>query len=176
MIHVAEGQLDSLRFEDLSDRGSQLALSNPAAAADLLGKALSLWRGMPFGDLGYEASLQPEAQRLLELRLTTLENRIAADLDSGQAASLVGELTQLVEEHPLRERFHEQLILALYRSARQADALRAYQAAKTLLGEELGIEPSRRLYELEEKILLQDPSIDGPEVRPSQNVAAPAAA
>jgi len=172
MIHLAEGELDSLAFEDFSDRGSKLALSNPAAAADLLAKALSLWRGMPFGDLGYEPALQPEAQRLLELRLATLENRIAADLDLGQAASLAGELTQIVEEHPLRERFHEQLMLALYRSGRQADALRAYQNARTLLGEELGIEPSRRLYELEEKILLQDPSIDGPEVRPLQNLAA----
>ena len=172
ILSISTSQLDSLQFEDLSARGNQLLPSNPAGAADLLGRALSLWRGMPFGDLGYEAAVQPEAQRLLEVRLTTLENRIAADLDVGLAASLAAELEQLVEEHPLRERFHEQLMMALYRSERQADALRAYQNATTLLGEELGIEPSRRLAALEEKILLQDPSIDGPEAHPSPSVAA----
>jgi len=165
-LSLSSSQLDSLQFEDLSARGNQLLTSNPAGAADLLERALSLWRGMPFGDLGYEAAIQPEAQRFLELRLTTLENRIAADLDLGQAAVLAAELEQLVEEHPLRERFHEQLMIALYRSERQADALRAYQNARTLLGEELGIEPSRRLQALEEKILMQDPSIDGPEAHP----------
>ena len=171
-VRATSAQLDSLQFEDLSVRGNQLLPSNPAGAADLLGRALSLWRGMPFGDLGYEAAVQPEAQRLLELRLTTLGNRIAADLDLGQAALLAAELEQLVEEHPLREQFHEQLMIALYRSERQADALRAYQNARTVLGEELGIEPSRRLQALEEKILQQDPSIDGPEVQPSPNITA----
>ncbi|MGB5567082.1 MAG: BTAD domain-containing putative transcriptional regulator, partial [Acidimicrobiia bacterium] len=162
IVRATSAQLDSLQFEDLSVRGNELLVSNPAGAADLLGRALSLWRGMPFGDLGYEEAVQPEAQRLLELRLSTLENRISADLELGQASLLVPELEQLVEEHPLRERFHEQLMLALYRSERQADALRAYQNAGTVLGEELGIGPSRRLQALEEKILLQDPSIDGP--------------
>ena len=165
-IRVTAARLDSLQFEDLSARATDLLPSNPAGAADLLGRALSLWRGMPFGDLGYEPAVQPEAQRLLELRLTALENRIAADLELGHAAVLVAELEQLVEEHSLRERFHEQLMLALYRSERQADALRAYQNAGAVLGEELGIEPSRRLQALEEKILLQDPSIDRPEVHP----------
>ena len=172
ILSISTSQLDSLQFEDLSARGNQLLPSNPAGAADLLGRALSLWRGMPFGDLGYEAAVQPEAQRLLEVRLTTLESRIAADLDVGLAASLAAELEQLVEEHPLRERFHEQLMMALYRSERQADALRAYQNARTLLGEELGIEPSRRLAALEEKILLQDPSIDGPEALPPPSATA----
>ena len=171
-IRVTSAQLDSLQFEDLSARATDLLRSNPAGAADLLGRALSLWRGMPFGDLGYEPAIQPEAQRLLELRLMALESRIAADLELGHAGVLVAELEQLVEEHPLRERFHEQLMLALYRSERQADALRAYQIAGAVLGEELGIEPSRRLQALEEKILLQDPSIDRPAVQPPPSASA----
>lgn len=159
--------LDSVQFEGLAMRGRQLLEESPAAACDSLSRALALWRGMPFGELGSEASLQPETQRLLELRLVATEDRIDADLASGNGHGLIAELGQLVEEYPLRERLRGQLMLGLYRSGRQADALRAYQATRHILGEELGIEPSRQLQELEDQILQQDPTIDGPAVQPT---------
>jgi WD40 repeat protein/DNA-binding SARP family transcriptional activator len=166
VLRITTEELDSLRFQSLASSGGQLLTSSPEAAAETLHRALALWRGMPWGELGDESVLQPETQRLLELRLSVLEDRIAADLGSGRTGALTAELDQLVEEHPLRERFRGQLMLALYRAGRQADALRAYQETRRVLGEELGIEPSRELQELEGQILLQDPSIDGPATEP----------
>ncbi len=163
VLHVSPHDVvDSLRFEELAKKGQRLLESDPAAAAGTLRRSLALWRGMPWGELGDELAIQPDAQRLRELRLTVLEARITADLDCGRAASVVGELEGLVDEHALRERFRAQLMLALYRTGRQSEALRLFQDTRRVLGDVLGIEPSTELRYLEELILFQDPSIDGP--------------
>jgi len=156
--------LDSNRFEQFADEGHRLLGIDPAAAAGALRRALSLWRGIPWGQFGDEPALQPEAQRLRERRLLAVEDRIEADLGTGHAAALIGELEGLVAEYPWRERFRAQLMLALYRAGRQSDALREFQSARRFLGEELGIEPSVELRDLEGKILLQDPAIADPGV------------
>ena len=161
VLHAKPDSLDVHRFESLAAEGRRLVASDPAAAAGSFRRALALWRGMPWGELGYEEAIRPEAQRLRELRLSVLEDRVSADLESGRAPGLIGELEGLIAEHPLREQFRYQLMLALYRSGRQAEALRLYSETSRILGEELGIDPSRALQDLEEKILLQDPSIDG---------------
>jgi WD40 repeat protein/DNA-binding SARP family transcriptional activator/energy-coupling factor transporter ATP-binding protein EcfA2 len=163
VLHITPDSLDVHRFESLAASGRRLGATDPIAAAGAFRQSLALWRGMPWGELGYEHAIQPEAQRLRQLRLAVLEDRISADLESGRALGLVGELEGLVDDHPLRERFRFQLMLALYQSGRQADALRLFRETRRILGEELGIEPSRELQDLEEKILLQDPSIDRPE-------------
>jgi predicted ATPase/DNA-binding SARP family transcriptional activator len=124
--------------------------------------ALSLWRGPAFGDLRYEAFAQAEAGRLDELRLACVEGRIAAELELGRHALLVGELEALAVEHPLRERLRAQLILALYRSGRQAEALAQYKATRHMLAEEFGLEPGPELRELERMILAHDPSLAPP--------------
>jgi DNA-binding SARP family transcriptional activator len=130
------------------------------------GDALALWRGPPLAEFAYSRFAQPEIARLEELRLVALEDRIDADLAVGRHAALVGELEGLVQEHPLRERLRAQLMLALYRAGRQADALEAYQDARRALTEELGIEPGRDLRDLQQAILKQDPGLelaaDGP--------------
>ena len=116
--------------------------AEPAEAAAKLREALGLWRGPPLVDLSYVSFAQPAIRRLEELRLAAVEKRIDADLELGRQAELVGELETLVEEHPLRERLRAQLMLALYRCGRQADALAAYQNARRVLVEQLAIEPS----------------------------------
>ena len=132
----------------------------PASAAGSLRAALELWRGPALADFAYEPFAQAEIARLEELRLTALERRIEADLALGRDAELVGELEALVARHPLRERPRVQLMLALYRAGRQAEALDAYQQARRVLVDELGIDPSPALQELEKAILRQDPSLD----------------
>ena len=131
-------------------------------AAARLREALGLWRGPPLADFGYESFAQPEIARLDQSRLAALEERIDAELALGEHARLVGELEALVHEHPLRERFIGQLMLALYRSGRQADALESYRIARGRLVEELGLEPGRELQELERAILAQDPALEAP--------------
>jgi DNA-binding SARP family transcriptional activator len=124
-------ELDLRRFEMLASEGrAALAGGDPAEAARLLGDALSLWRGRPLADLQYEPFAQAEIARLEELRLTAVEERIEAELRLGRHAELTGELEALVAEHPLREHPRGQLMLALYRSGRQAEALEAYQDAR----------------------------------------------
>ena len=135
----------------------------PARPAGLLRQGLALWRGPPYADLRYEAALQTEITRLEELRLTTLEERIEADLAAGEASQLVPELEALVREHPLRERLRGFLMLALYRSGRQAEALETYREGRQLLDSELGLEPGPELRELERAILAHDPALDGPQ-------------
>lgn len=149
LIRVEPGELDLDRFERLIEEGG----------AEGLREALSLWRGEALADVAYEPFAQAEIQRLEELRLVALERRIEADLALGRHAELVGELEQLVAAQPLRERFRSLLMLALYRSGRQADALAAYNAARTTLVEELGLEPGPALQELERAILRQDASL-----------------
>jgi DNA-binding SARP family transcriptional activator len=161
LVAVEAGQLDLGRFEQLRRQAREaLAAGNPAKAAQQLGAALALWRGPPLADLAYERFAQNEIARLQELHLAALEERLDADLALGRHADLCGELEALVAEHPLRERLRGQLMLALYRSGRQADSLETYQDARTALTEELGIEPSRDLQELQQAILHQDPALD----------------
>lgn len=163
VLHVEPFELDLARFERLADEARGAA---PDLAARKLGEALALWRGPALADLAYESFAQAEIARLEELRLTVLEQRIDADLACGHHAKLVGELEALVARNPLRERFRGQLMLALYRSARQAEALDAYRAARRELREELGLEPSADLRQLEQAILRQDPELAPPAAQP----------
>ena len=134
--------------------------ASAAEASARLRDALSLWRGPALADVAYEEFAQTAVARLEEIRLAALELRIEADLDLGRHADLVGELEALVAEHPLRERPRRYLMTALYRSGRQAEALDAYRDARRVYVEELGIDPSQALQELERAILRQDPSLD----------------
>jgi class 3 adenylate cyclase len=149
--------VDAERFERLMGEGrDELAVGHAESAAAALEGALSLWRGRPLDDLAYEPFAQGEIARLEQLRLAALEQLIEAKLALGRHAELVAQLETLVAEHPYRERLWGQLMLALYRCERQADALQAYQDARRALVEELGIEPGERLRELERAILAQD--------------------
>ena len=162
-LTLARAQLDSHRFEDLiADGGRELAAAGPDRAAAALERALSLWRGAPLADLAYERFAQSEIARLEELRITALEQLVDAQLALGRHAEAVGRLQSLIGEHPYRERLRAQLMLALYRCERQADALQAYQDARRTLLDELGIEPGERLRELERAILAQDPALAPP--------------
>ena len=155
-LAVDPSAVDVFEFERLLQVGrSALTVGDAASAADTLREALELWRGEALGDLP-----QSEVLRLEELRVSALEDRIDAELALGRHRQLVGELEQLVAEQPLRERARGQLMLALYRSDRQADALAVYQRARTTLVDELGIEPGESLRKLERAILEQDASLD----------------
>ena len=163
VAEVTDDQLDLRRFEALLARGSQaLVAGNAAAAAPVLREALALWRGAPFADFAHEPFARPEIGRLEELRLVALERRFEADLACGRHAELVGELEALSAANPLRERLRWLLMLALYRSGRQAEALEAYRDARRVLVGELGLHPSPALQELETAILRHDPSLSSP--------------
>jgi DNA-binding SARP family transcriptional activator len=176
---LAPEELDAARCEHLlAEARSVLARGNAAEAAERLRSALGLWRGSVLADVAYEPFAQGEIARLEELRLAVLEERIEADLAFARHADLVGELEALVAEHPLRERLRGQLMLALYRSGRQAEALESYGEVRRVLTDELGLEPSEALKELQRAILGQDPALQPPrhlepEVTPVQDVAAP---
>ncbi len=159
-LRVGADELDSLRFERLLEEG-RAALSSVAAeeAAERLREALALWRGRPFEDVAYATFARVEIERLDERRLLALEERIEADLALGRHAELVAELEALVHQHPLRERLRAQLMLALYRSGRQAEALNVYQDARRELVAELGIEPGHAIRQLERAILRHDPEL-----------------
>jgi predicted ATPase/class 3 adenylate cyclase len=160
-------QLDLLAFERLL--GEARSAAEPAAAAERMRAALAVWRGPALANVVFEGHAQHEAESLNARRLAALGERIDLDLELGRDAALVGELEALVAEHPFRERLRAQLMLALYRSGRQADALRAYQDARRRLVDELGLEPGQELQQLERRILAHDPSLDA--ARPA---AAPA--
>ncbi len=121
-----------------------------------------MWRGHPYSDIDSRAILEPEITRLRELRLAALEARIDADLAVGRHRELTGELEALTIEHPLRERFRAQHMLALYRCGRQTEALRAFDRTREFLGNEIGVSPSAELCDLEQRILEQDPGLDLP--------------
>jgi DNA-binding SARP family transcriptional activator len=160
-LRVEPGELDLHRFEELVAKGrSALARGDAAAASEALTEALALWRGPPLADLAFEPALQTDLARLEELRVAALEERIEANLALGRNADAIGELEALAASHPLRERVRGQLMLALYRAGRQAEALDAYAEARATLVDELGIEPSRELRELQAAILRQDPELD----------------
>ena len=153
LLRVRRGELDLERFSTLLDDADG---AEPAVAAEHLREALALWRGAPLADLSYEAFAQAPIRRMEELRLVALERRIEADLALGRNAALVGELRALVREEPLRERLHGALMLALYRSGRQAEALEIYRDARRTFIAELGLEPSPPLQQLEQAILRHD--------------------
>jgi predicted ATPase/DNA-binding SARP family transcriptional activator len=166
-LKVSTGELDAQRFQDLATAGRRaLVRDDPQGAADQLAAGLGLWRGPLVADLDEVAALEPERARLEALRLTALEDRIEADLALGQHGGLVSELETLVAEHQYRERLWGQLMLALYRLGRQADALQAFHRARQVLDEELGLEPSRWLRRRQEQILLQDAALEVPDPTP----------
>ena len=156
-------QLDLTRFEQLV---AEARRAEPDERVRLLREALALWRGPPLADFAYEAFAQGEIQRLEELRLDALEQRFDADLVAGAGAELVAELEPLVARYTLRERLRGHLMLALYRSGRQAEALSAYHEGRAALVEELGIEPSRELQQLYASILRQEAGLDPSVARP----------
>ena len=159
-LALAPGQLDVDEFERLAAEGRRaLSEGDPASAAERLREALGVWRGPALVDFAYESFAEPEIARLEEARLAALEDRVDADLALGHHAQVVGALEPLISEHPYRERLRAQLMLALYRCDRQADGLQAYQNARRKLGEDLGLEPSERLRELERAILAHDPTL-----------------
>jgi DNA-binding SARP family transcriptional activator len=160
LIRVSDGELDFHRFERLV---ATARTEEPAQAARLLREGLALWRGAPLAELG-DSVARAERARLEEQRLAALEQRIEAELALGRHAELVPELEGLVREQPLRERLRGQLMLALYRCGRQADALQVYRSGQRLLDEELGLEPDDELQRLERAILNHDPSLESPVV------------
>jgi DNA-binding SARP family transcriptional activator len=163
VLTVLPEQIDSHRFERLvAEAETRSATGDAAGAADSLREALALWRGAALADFSYEDFAQPEIARLEELRLNAIEDRIDADLACGQHGALVPELEALVADQPLRERPRAQLMLALYRCGRQGEALAVYRETQKMLSDELGIEPTLPLHELERAILRHDPSLEPP--------------
>src|SRR2546425_2907919 len=160
LLEVASDELDLQRFERLlADGHEALAQGDPERASAVLHEALALWRGPALAEFAFEPFAQAEIGRLEDLRLAAVEERIEADLALGRHADLIGELEALIAENPHRERLRGELMLALYRSGRQAEALEAYQAARRALVEELGIDPGSALEQLQRQILNQDPAL-----------------
>lgn len=161
MIHLEPDDLDAARFETLAGEGDEsLAAGRFEEARARLDEAFVLWRGAPYGDFAFEPFAQEEIARLEELRLTALEDRVEAELALGRHRLLIGELRRLVDQEPLRERLRGDLALALYRDARQADALATLREGREYLAEELGIDPGPELRDLEDRMLRQDAALD----------------
>jgi DNA-binding SARP family transcriptional activator len=174
LLHVEGDVLDADRFRAMVERSRCLVRSNAAqAAADGLRQALSLWRGVALADVPGTPSVAAAAVQLEELRIAAVEDRIEAELAVGRHSELVCELSALVSRYPLQERLRRQLMVALYRSGRQAEALQGYQAARKVLLEELGIEPGRALQQLQQAILTADPALEPASAR--VRAAAPSA-
>jgi DNA-binding SARP family transcriptional activator len=160
-LQVEDGELDLDRFELLVREGRELlGAGDSKAAAKCLAEALELWRGPPFTEFRAEPFARDAGARLEEARLEALEERIEADLALGRHGRLIPELEELVAREPLRERPRGQLMLALYRSGRQADALELYRRTRETLSDELGIEPGLELQELERRMLQHDPTLE----------------
>ncbi len=157
------GELDSERFDGLCRRAREaMARGAFGDASDMLDDALRLWRGAPLADVAMSGIARGEIARLEECRLAALEDRFDADLALGRQHTIVGEVHAALADHPLRECLYRQLMIALYRDGRHADALAVYRTARSRLRDELGIEPSRALTNLQKAILVQDASLDGP--------------
>ncbi len=172
-LAVEPSAVDAIEVCRLAELASMLlAASDSGEAFRASAAALELFRGESLAETGEAEWLRPHRARLVEVHEQLIEDAIAARLEMGAAAELIGELEGLVQLHPLRERLRGQLMLALYRAGRQADALRAYQAARAVLGEELGLEPGRDLQRLEAAILAQDPALDLPERRAGEGADA----
>jgi tetratricopeptide (TPR) repeat protein len=153
-LRVGEGEFDLERFECLLEGARQGRTGD-----DAIESALALWRGEPLAEFGDAPFVRPERLRLDDLQVWALETQLSARVERGESAHLVGEIERLVVRYPLHERLHAVLMLALYRADRQAEALEAYQRARRVLKEELGLEPGRRLQELERRILNQDEAL-----------------
>ncbi|MEU8203190.1 BTAD domain-containing putative transcriptional regulator [Streptosporangium sp. NPDC049046] len=161
LVPVVRDELDAARFENLAGSGQAVeAAGEPEEATRHLHEALNLWRGPAFVGMTDVPMLAAEAARLDEVRLSVLQSRIAVDLRLGRHAGLLGELTALTNEYPLRERLRAQLMLALYRCGRRADALAEYTRARKTLIEETGLDPAEELHDMHQRILTQDPSLD----------------
>jgi len=158
LLQVSAGELDVARFESLIAQARDR--EDPDERSVWLREALALWHGEPLADLRYQAFAQREVARLEELHLAVIEDRVDADLALGRHHELVPELEPLVAEHPFRERLRGQLMLALYRCDRQADALNVFQSGRRVLAEELGIDPGPMLQQLEVRILRQDAGLE----------------
>jgi DNA-binding SARP family transcriptional activator len=156
VLRVDPESIDLQKFERLVADAEALPANERSAK---LAEALALWRGPALADLSFEPALRSDLARLEELQLAVLEARIDADLEVGRHGQVIGELEALIAQHPLRERLRGQLILALYRDGRQAEALEVYRETRRLLADELGLEPSPALRELERAILRQDPAL-----------------
>jgi DNA-binding SARP family transcriptional activator/pimeloyl-ACP methyl ester carboxylesterase/class 3 adenylate cyclase len=163
LLRVSADELDLARFESLVAQARER--DDPDERSACLREALSLWRGEPLAELRYEAFAEREIARLAELRLAAVEDRVDADLALGRHHELVAELEPLVAEHPFREPLRGQLMLALYRCGRQAEALQVLQSGRRALVEELGLDPGPALQQLELRILRQDASLDLPNGR-----------
>jgi hypothetical protein len=160
LIEVSGDELDVVRFADLCGIGATAGrTSDWDEASRTLTEALTLWRGAPFADIPSQVLGRTEIPRLEELRLQALEWRIEANLRLDRREGLVGEVQALAAAHPLRERFRAQLMLALYLSGRQAEALAAYRQARQVLVDELGVEPGADLQEMHQRILAGDPDL-----------------
>ena len=171
-LRVGPGEFDVDRFGQRVAAGrTAQAAGDPERASRLLHEALAMWRGPPLAEFTYEAFAGHEIDRLEELRLSALIERIDVDLALGRHTYVVGELETLVAQHPLQERLRGQLMLALYRCGRQAEAVQVYQDARRTLAAELGIEPDQALQRLEQSILTHDPAIEQPAARPSRSAA-----
>ncbi len=157
-FHV-EGELDADVFSSLHDRALAVVDADPERASEMLAEALGLWRGRAYGELGDELTLIPEVTRLESLRVAALGDRIDADLRLGRHGSLIGELEALTYEYPFDERFRSLHMTALFRSGRQVEALRSYERMRRFLADETGLEPSKELQDLEQRVLDQDPAL-----------------
>jgi predicted ATPase/DNA-binding SARP family transcriptional activator len=170
--------VDSMRFERLSaDASAALAAANPRLAVSLADQALALWRGAAYEDVRYDDFARPEAERLEELRLATVESRLDGLLRIGRPETALVEAVALADANPLRERAHELTMIALYRAGRQADALDVFASFRRRLDEELGLEPTPTLRDLQRRILQQDPTLDAPTpapVRGAESLPVPA--
>ena len=163
VLEIDPERIDAERFTALAKVGhDHLVAGRHAEAAVTLREGLALWRGAALEDFAFEEFAQAHRTRLEEMRLTATEDRIDADLAAGRHEAVAAELEGLVLEHPLRERFWGQLMLALYRCDRQSDSLRAFQRARDLLADELGLEPGPALRELERQVLAHDPALAAP--------------
>ena len=162
-LNVQPGERDVDRFEELLAGGRGQIETDPDVAAEKLRQALDLSRGPPLSDLAYERFAHAEIARLDERRWTAFEARVEAELAPGRHADLVSKLEAAVAEQPLREHLYGQLMLALYRCSRQAEALEAYRTARRTLVEEVGVEPGAELRALQDAILAQDPALEAPQ-------------
>lgn len=160
ILYASDQEIDAVRFESLARQARGRLGSDPAAAARRLREALQLWRGEPLVDLAGELSLEPEIERLSEMRLAVYEDLFDAELSVGSGTEVLPELERQVAAHPLRERLCGQLMLALYRAGRQAEALAAYHHLRDALDAELGLDPSPAIESLQHRILTQDPSLE----------------
>ena len=171
LVVLEPNQLDLHRFDQLlSDGRDALAAGDSSAAIATLDQALALWRGPPLADFTYESFAQPAIARLEELHIHALELRLEAQLELGLHSQVIVELEDLVAAHPLRERLRGQLMLALYRDGRQAEALDVYRGTRQEFVAELGIEPGPMLQRLQQAILRQDPSLYGPLAAPERSI------